>query len=281
MVHIRLKPYLDNFEHYFPSVWDECNCVVVWALFGIAFLSDWNENWLFQSCGHCWIFQICWHTECSTFTASAFKIWKISTRILSPPPALFIVMLCKAYLNLLSRKFGLGIENEAGQRLIAFCQENTLVRANTLFQKHKRLYTRMSPDGQHRNQIDFILCSQRWRNSIKSGKIRPIADFGSDSELFRSWEPYTFRLKLKKVEKTTRPFRNDLNEILNDYTVGVRNRFKGLDLIDRVPDELWTEVLDIVQDTGIKTISKKEMQISKMAAWGGFIDSYDKKGNKN
>ena len=69
---------------------------------------------------------------------------------------------------------------------------------------------------------------------------------------------------MKKVEKTTRPFRNDLNEILNDYTVGVRNRFKGLDLIDRVPDELWTEVLDIVQDTGIKTISKKEMQISKM-----------------
>ena len=66
-----------------------------------------------------------------------------------------------------------------------------------------------------------------------------------------------FRLKLKKVEKTTRPFRYDLNQIPYDYTVEVRNRFKGLDLIDRVPDELWTEVHDIVQEIGIKTISKK------------------------
>ena len=63
-----------------------------------------------------------------------------------------------------------------------------------------------------------------------------------------------FRLKLKKVEKTTRPFRYDLNQIPYDYTVEVRNRFKGLDLIDTVPDELWTEVHDIVQETGIKTI---------------------------
>ena len=63
-----------------------------------------------------------------------------------------------------------------------------------------------------------------------------------------------FRLKLKKVGKTTRPFRYDLNQIPNDYTVEVRNRFKGLDLIDRVPDGLWTEVCDIVQETGIKTI---------------------------
>ena len=64
-------------------------------------------------------------------------------------------------------KFGLGIWNEAGQRLIEFCQENVLVIANTLFQQHKRrLYTWTSPDGQHRNQIDYILCSQRWRSSI-------------------------------------------------------------------------------------------------------------------
>ena len=66
------------------------------------------------------------------------------------------------------------------------------------------------------------------------------------------------RLKFKKVRKTTRPFRYDLNQILNDYTVEVRNRFNGLDLIDRVPEELWTEVHDIVQETGIKTISKKK-----------------------
>ena len=65
MVHILLKPGLENFENYFANVWDECNCEIVWAFFGIAFLWDWNENWLFQSCGHCWVFQICWHIECS------------------------------------------------------------------------------------------------------------------------------------------------------------------------------------------------------------------------
>ena len=75
-------------------------------------------------------------------------------------------------------KFGLGIRNEAGQRLIEFCQENTLVIASTLFQQHKRrLYTWTSPDGQHRNQIDYILCSQRWRSSVKSAKTRPGADW--------------------------------------------------------------------------------------------------------
>ena len=74
-----------------------------------------------------------------------------------------------------------------------------------------------------------------------------------------------FRLKLKKVEKTTRPFRCDLNQIPYDYTVEVRNRFKGLDLIDRVPDELWTEVRDIVQETGIKTIPMEKK--CKKAKW--------------
>ena len=76
-------------------------------------------------------------------------------------------------------KFGLGIQNEAGQRLIKFCQENALVIANTLFQQHKRrLYTWTSPDGQCRNQIDDILCSQRWRSSIQSAKTRQGADCG-------------------------------------------------------------------------------------------------------
>ena len=70
-------------------------------------------------------------------------------------------------------KFGLGIQNEAGQKLIEFCQENALVIANTLFQQHKRrLYMWTSPDGQHQNQIDYILCSQRWRSSIQSAKTK-------------------------------------------------------------------------------------------------------------
>ena len=145
--------------------------------------------------------------------------------------------------------------NEAGQRLIEFCQENSLVIANTLFQQNKRrLYTWTSPDGQHQNQIDYILCSQRWRSSIQSTKTSPEADCGSDHDLLIA----KFRLKLKKVGKTARPFRYDLNQIPYDYTVEVRNRFKGLDLIDRVPDKLWTEVRDIVQETEIKIIPMEE-----------------------
>ena len=85
-------------------------------------------------------------------------------------------------------------------------------------------------------------------------KIRPGADCGSDHELLI----VKFRLKLKKVGKTTKPFRYDLNQIPYDYTLEVRNRFKGLDLIDGVPDELWMEVHDIVQEIGIKTIPKKK-----------------------
>ena len=86
--------------------------------------------------------------------------------------------------------------------------------------------------------------------SIQSAKTRPGADCGSDHELLIA----KFRLKLKKVGKTTRSFRYDQNQIPYDYTVEVRNRFKSLDLIDRVPDELWTEVHDIEQETGIKTM---------------------------
>ena len=106
-------------------------------------------------------------------------------------------------------KFGLGIRNEAGQRLIEVCRENALVIANTLFQQHKRgLDTWKLPDGHHQNQIDYIPCSQRWRSSIQSTttKKRPGTDCGSDHELLIA----KFRLKLKKVGKTTRPFRYDL-----------------------------------------------------------------------
>ena len=88
---------------------------------------------------------------------------------------------------------------------------------------------------------------------------------------------------MKKVGKTTRPFRYDLNQFPYDYTVEVRNRFKGLDLIDRVPDELWNEVCDIVQEIGLKTQDHphgKEMQKSKMAVWEGLTNSCEKKRSK-
>ena len=108
-------------------------------------------------------------------------------------------------------------------------------------------------------------------------KTRLGADCVSDHELLIA----KFRLKLKKVGKTTRPFEYDLNQIPYDYTVEVTTRFKGLDLIDRVPDELWTEVCDIVQKTGIKNIvKKKEMQKIKMAICGGFTNSCEKKRSK-
>ena len=95
--------------------------------------------------------------------------------------------------------------------------------------KHKRrLYTWTSPDGQYQNQIDYILCGQRWRSFIQSAKTIPGADCGSDHELLI----VKFRLKLKKVGKTTRPFRYDINEIPYDYTVEVTNWFKRLDLIE-------------------------------------------------
>ena len=92
-------------------------------------------------------------------------------------------------------------------------------------------------------------------------KNRLGADCGSDNELLIT----TFRLKSKKVEKTTRLFRYDLNQILYDYTVEVRNRFKGLEVIYRVPDELWMEVHYLVQETGIKNIPKKKK--CKKAKW--------------
>ena len=182
---------------------------------------------------------------------------------------------CLFHLHKVTGKFDLGVQIETGKRLIEFCQENALVIAKTLFQQHKRrLYTWTSPYGQHQNQTDYILCSQRWRSSIQSAKIRPGADCGSDHELLIA----KFRLKLKKVEKTIRPFRYDLNQIPYYYTVEVRNRVKGLDLIDRVSNELWNEVRDIVQETGIKTIPmEKKCKKAKWLSGEALKNSCEKK----
>ena len=95
-----------DFEHYLASMWNECNCMVVRTFFGIALLWAWNENWPFQSCGHCWIFQICWNIECSTLTASFLRIWNSSAGIPSPPLAFSIVNLPKSHLTSHSRMSG-------------------------------------------------------------------------------------------------------------------------------------------------------------------------------
>ena len=107
-------------------------------------------------------------------------------------------------------KIGLGLQNESGQRLTEFCQENALVIANTLFQQHKRrLSTWTSPDGQYQNQTDFTFCSQRWRSSIQSAKTRLGVDWCSDHELLIA----KFRVKLKETGKNIRSFSYDLNQI--------------------------------------------------------------------
>ena len=143
-----------------------------------------------------------------------------------------------------------------------FCQENTLVIANTLLQYHKRrLHTWTSPDGQHRNQIDYILAAKDGEALYSQQKL--------DWELIVAQIMHSFtakfRLKLKKVGKTTRPFRYDLHQIPYNYTVEVTNRFKGIDLIDRVPDELWMEVVTLYRRQESRPLQEKQMQRSKMA----------------
>ena len=135
---------------------------------------------------------------------------------------------------------------------------------NLYIHSHKRrFYTCTSPDDWHRNQIYYIPCSQRWRKSIESAKTKPGADRGSNHEHLIA----KFRLKLKKVEKTTRPFRYDLNQIPYDYTVEVRIRFKGLDLIECLMNYgSWHYTGDGNQDHP----QEKEMQKNKIAVWGGL-----------
>ena len=117
----------------------------------------------------------------------------------------------------------------------------------------------------------------RWRSCIQSAKTRPGTDCGSDHECVIA----KFRHKLKKVGKTTTALRCDLNQIPYNYTMEVTNRFKGLDLIDRVPEELWMEVHEIVQKAVIKTnFRKKKCKKTKMFVWRGLTNSWEKKRSK-
>ena len=146
-------------------------------------------------------------------------------------------------------KFDLGVQNEAGQRLIELCQESTLVIANTHFQFHKRqLYTWTSTDDQYQHQTDYILCSQIWRSSLQSEKIRHKADCGSGHELLIA----KFRHKLKKIVKTSRSFTYDINQISYYYTGEMMTRCKGLDSVDKVHEDLWKDVHNIIPEAVIK-----------------------------
>ena len=145
---------------------------------------------------------------------------------------------------------------------------------NTLFQQHKRrLYIWSCPGGQHWNQIDYSLRSQRWRSSIQPEKTRLGADCCSDHELLIA----KFRLKLNKVGKTIRPFRYDLNKIPSDYTVDMRNRIRTRS--DR-ESAWWTMEWGSWHFTGDRNqdhSQEKEMQKSKMAVWGGLMNSCENK----
>ena len=162
-------------------------------------------------------------TRLSDFTFTFMKTYKTFQNYHPKKDVLFIIGDWNAKVGSqeipgVTGKLGFVVQNKAGQRLTEFCQGNSLVITNTHFQQHKRrLYTCKSPDGQYQNQIDYILCSQRWRSFIQSAKTRPEADCGSDYELLIA----KFRLKQKKVGKTTRPLRYDLNHIPYDCTVEV------------------------------------------------------------
>ena len=146
-------------------------------------------------------------------------------------------------------KFGLGVRNDAGDRLVQFCQENRFRIANTWYiQPKRRLYTWTSPNGQYRNQIDFILCQQRWKSSIASTKTLPGADCGSDHQLLVA----KVRLKLCKIKKSTIQKRFNVDNISPRYAVEVKNSFDSLSSDEKDPEELWREI----RDTTIKIAEK-------------------------
>ena len=172
-------------------------------------------------------------------------------------------------------KFSLGIQDEAGQRLMEFCQENAPVVANTIFQKHKRrLYTWTSPDGQNQNQLDYTLCSWTW-SSIQSAKIRLGTDCGSDHELLIA----KFRLKMKKVGKTTKPFRYDLNQTPYDYIVEMTNRLKRLNLIECLKS-CGLRFITLYRRWSSKPSPRERNSTRQMVIWGGLTNSWEKKRRK-
>ncbi|CAF1336137.1 unnamed protein product [Rotaria magnacalcarata] len=155
-------------------------------------------------------------------------------------------------------KYDLGKQNEAGEKLNQFCQENSLVITKTWFQQPKRrLYTWTSPNGRHRNQIDYMLCNRRWKSSITSVKTRPGADCGTDHELLL----VNFKIKWKGYNTTSKAIKPNLQNIPYSYNVEVKNRFAELELVNREPEELWQEIHQIIYEEAkrnIPTITTKK-----------------------
>ena len=152
-------------------------------------------------------------------------------------------------------KHGLGLRNEAGDRLVQFCIENKFRIANTYFiQPKRRLYTWTSPNGQYRNQIDYILCQQQWKNSIFAAKTLPGADCGSDHQLLIA----KVRVRLCKIRRPTIQRRFDTGKIPLQYAVEVRNRFDSLSLDDKHSDDMWAEMKGAIVESALEHVPNKK-----------------------
>ncbi len=150
-------------------------------------------------------------------------------------------------------KFGLGVRNEEGERLVEFCEQNNLIIGNTLFdQPNRRLYTWTSPNGLHRNQIDYIIAPKRWRSSLKSAKTRPGADCGSDHELLVA----KIKGKLRKTKHNTPPKRYDLQNISEQYRVKVSNQFQELAMEETEPEEMWDCIKSTIHQAAEEHVPK-------------------------
>jgi len=163
-------------------------------------------------------------------------------------------------------KYGLGVRNEAGERMLEFCDSNELRIMNTWFEQPKRrLYTWTTPDGKHRNQIDYVLVNKRWKSTIKDVRTRPGADCGTDHEIIVA----TLQLKLKKLKRGKRLTSFDCKGITPEYRVEIMNRFEILERDDTTEEEdankLWTKMKTAIQEAAEKHVPKKTSR--KITPW--------------
>jgi hypothetical protein len=150
-------------------------------------------------------------------------------------------------------RHGLGVRNNAGDRLVQFCQENKLTITNTLFtQPKRRLYTWTSPDGLHRNQIDYILCQQRWKSSIMAAKTLPGTDCRSDHQLLIA------KIRLCKTKRPITQDKLDMVNLSTQYAVNVKNKFDLLSFDDKHPDDIWAEVRQAITESVRKHVPYKK-----------------------
>ena len=159
-------------------------------------------------------------------------------------------------------RFGLGERNERGDQLVEFCSRNDLQIMNTFFKLHaRRLYTWRSPDQTTRNQIDYIICKTRWRSSVRRVTTLPGADCGTDHNLLIA----DIKIKLKRIKRAKQTPKYDVENIGLEFAVEVKNRFNGLQLAGREPEELWNDIRDIVKETADKKVPKAKMK--KVTKW--------------